>query len=265
MTPSNVLLFLPDEHNPWVAGFLGHPCVRTPNLDALAMSGTVFTRAWTPSPICVPARASLATGRYVHEHRCWDNALAYDGSQLSWMQELTQAGVLVDSIGKLHFAGPDAPVGFRQQIEAVHIDAGIGQVWGSVRNPLPERSGLPKLFDRMGAGESDYNRFDARVTNAACAWLREHARDTTPWALFVGLVAPHFPLVVPQRHLDRVLADPSLEACLPSSIDEAPHHPWVARMIAFQDFDAALGSDEDRKSTRLNSSHTDISRMPSSA
>src|SRR4051794_35136753 len=103
MKASNVLVLLPDEHNPWIVGYLGHPCVRTPHLDSLAARGTAFTRAWTPSPICVPARASLATGRYVHQHGCWDNAIAYDGTMRSWMQELSESGVVVDSIGKLHF------------------------------------------------------------------------------------------------------------------------------------------------------------------
>ncbi|MBT8005234.1 MAG: sulfatase-like hydrolase/transferase, partial [Rhodospirillales bacterium] len=57
-----------DEHNPKFLGCAGHDLVKTPNLDALAARGTRFTSAYTNSPICVSARASLATGRYVHEH-----------------------------------------------------------------------------------------------------------------------------------------------------------------------------------------------------
>jgi hypothetical protein len=55
------------------------PLVRTPTLDAVAAGGTRFTRAWTPSPICVPARASLATGRWVHDLGTWDSAQPYSG------------------------------------------------------------------------------------------------------------------------------------------------------------------------------------------
>ena len=72
----NVLLLCSDEHDPRHSGFMGSPVVRTPHMDRLAATGTVFRRAYTPSPICVPARASLATGRWVHDHRCWDNAIA---------------------------------------------------------------------------------------------------------------------------------------------------------------------------------------------
>ena len=67
MTPANLLFLLSDEHNPGCAGFRGHPLVKTPNLDRLAARGTDFTAAYTSCPICVPARASLATGRHVHE------------------------------------------------------------------------------------------------------------------------------------------------------------------------------------------------------
>ncbi|MGE4337812.1 MAG: sulfatase-like hydrolase/transferase [Pigmentiphaga sp.] len=244
---SPVLFLLADEHNPWVAGFMGHPCVRTPHLDALAARGTVFERAWTTSPLCVPARASLATGRYVHQHRYWDNAIAYDGAVPSWMQVLSEHDVDVDSIGKLHFRQESDPVGFRRQIIPVHIQDGVGQVWGSVRDPLPDEAAGSGMFKRMGAGESPYNRYDMDVSRRACDWLRERAREgrAGPWLLFCSLVAPHFPLVVPERYLQRVLDDPSLEACLPEAGGE--HHPWVARMLAYMDHDASLGSDERRR------------------
>ena len=79
MTPTNLIVILSDEHNKRVTGCYGHPLIKTPNLDKLAARGTRFTSAYTNCPICVPARASFATGQYVHKHRCWDNAIAYDG------------------------------------------------------------------------------------------------------------------------------------------------------------------------------------------
>ena len=57
--PQNLLVIMSDEHNPKVAGYAGHPIINTPALDGLAARGTRFTAAYTPSPICVPARASL--------------------------------------------------------------------------------------------------------------------------------------------------------------------------------------------------------------
>ena len=76
MPPTNMLIIMADQHNPKMLGCGGHDCVKTPNLDALASRGTRFDRAYTNSPLCVPARASFATGQYVHDHCCWDNAIA---------------------------------------------------------------------------------------------------------------------------------------------------------------------------------------------
>ncbi|HVX71564.1 MAG TPA: sulfatase-like hydrolase/transferase, partial [Devosia sp.] len=64
MQPSNILFILSDEHSRRVLGCYGHPMIKTPHLDALAARGVRFADAYTNSPICVPARASLATGRY---------------------------------------------------------------------------------------------------------------------------------------------------------------------------------------------------------
>ena len=67
MKPQNLLILFSDEHNPKVLGAANHPFISTPHLDALAARGTRFTQGSTPCPICVPARAALATGRYNHE------------------------------------------------------------------------------------------------------------------------------------------------------------------------------------------------------
>ena len=122
MKPQNLLILFSDEHNPKVLGAGGHPFISTPNLDALAASGTRFTQGTTPCPICVPARASLATGRYVNEIGYWDNADAYEGRVPSWHHLLRDQGHRVVSIGKLHFRGhPGDDHGFSEEIIPMHI------------------------------------------------------------------------------------------------------------------------------------------------
>src|SRR5271166_646365 len=111
--PQNLLIIMSDEHNPKIAGYAGHRIVSTPALDTLAAGGCCFTSAYTPSPICVPARASLATGLPVHRHRAWDNATAYDGRIPGWAHVLRNRGHDVAAIGKLHYRGhPDEDYGF---------------------------------------------------------------------------------------------------------------------------------------------------------
>lgn len=80
MKPSNLLFIMSDEHNRAVMGCSGHKMILTSNLDRLAAAGTRFTDAYCISPICVPSRASFATGQYVNRIRFWDNAIPYDGT-----------------------------------------------------------------------------------------------------------------------------------------------------------------------------------------
>src|SRR5204863_21953 len=93
----NFLVIMSDEHNPKVAGYAGHPLAYTPSLDALAARGTTFSSAYTTSPVCIPARAGFACGKYIHQIGFWDNADAYDGSVPSWHHLLRSRGHRVDS------------------------------------------------------------------------------------------------------------------------------------------------------------------------
>lgn len=248
MRPANLLFLLSDEQDGRYMGAAGHGLVRTPHLDRLAARGTRFTDAYTTSPICVPARASVATGRWAHETRCWDNASAYRGHPSGWGHALMAAGRRVESIGKLHFANAEDPTGFSAQHLPMHLDGGVGQVWGSVRDPLPTEPRRSPIFDELGGGCSAYNRYDVSVAQAAARWLHRAASQPsdTPWALQVGFVAPHFPLVVPQRLLD--LYPP--ESMPPIRL--APRcgykrHPWVEAHVRHTDHDAALGTDARRR------------------
>ncbi|MEM8689614.1 MAG: sulfatase-like hydrolase/transferase, partial [Pseudomonadota bacterium] len=74
MAAKNMLIIMSDEHSFETAGCYGHPIVQTPNIDRLAARGARFTNAYTPSPICVPTRAAIQTGRHVHEIGTWDSA-----------------------------------------------------------------------------------------------------------------------------------------------------------------------------------------------
>ena len=244
----NTLFILSDEHDPRVMGAAGHALAQTPNLDRLAARGVRFTNAYTPSPVCVPARASLATGRWVHDIGYWDNATGYDGRVPGWGHRLLAAGHRVESIGKLHYRNGADPTGFGAQHEPLHLMDGVGQVWGSVRDPMPETIGRSPLFDKIGPGESPYNRYDERIAACAAQWLEERSRapDAKPWTLFVGLVAPHFPLVVPQTFFDLYPLDRiPLPKLLPR--DGYRRHPWVERNARHCDHDAAFADDDHRR------------------
>jgi choline-sulfatase len=130
----------------------------------------------------------------------------------------------------------------------MHLADGVGQVWGSVRDPLPHEPRPSRLFRQLGPGESRYNRYDAASGEQAARWLLERGvtPDPQPWTLFVGFVAPHFPLVVPPRYLEGIPVD---DLPLPRLLPRDGHvrHPWVQRFVDFSDADAELGTDARRR------------------
>ena len=98
----NLLFLFSDQHAQKIAGCYGDPVAITPNLDALAARGVVFDQAYCPSPICVPSRMSLLTGRYPYAQECWtnDDVLASDRPTLA--HALGAAGYEPGLIGRLH-------------------------------------------------------------------------------------------------------------------------------------------------------------------
>lgn len=216
-----------DEHSKKWLGCYGSTIVETPNLDQLAARGTVFTNAFTASPVCVPARAAFATGRYIHETGFWDNADPYDGSVRSWHHELRDNGHQAVSIGKLHFRGTKDDNGFSEEIVPMHVLDEKGDLLGLVRDDLPVRDGAWKMARPAGPGDTSYTRYDRLIASRAQTWLQEAPkRPAKPWVLFVSFVAPHFPLIAPPEHYyryhGRELPTPKLYGKT-----DRPSHPFL--------------------------------------
>jgi choline-sulfatase len=229
---TNFLFIFSDEHTRDITGCYGDKVVRTPNIDALAARGTRFTNAYTNCPICVPARASLATGRYVHELGNWDNANAFTGSVRSWHQRLRESGHRVTSIGKLHFRSTRDDNGFSDERLPLHILDGKGDLLGLIRRPKPApRGNMPSLARDSGPGETPYNDYDRKICASAIDWLRSEApkhRDR-PWALFVSFIRPHFPLLAPPAYY--AMYDPeSIPPPRLRAAGERPAHPVLAAL-----------------------------------
>ena len=241
MKPANLLFILSDQHQAAALGCDGHPLVQTPHLDRLAESGTRFTNAYTPCAICVPARAALATGRYVHQIACWDNGFPYDGRLKSWGHRLNEAGYQVDSIGKLHFRSAADSNGFTREIEPMHVVEGMGDPSSGIRDGSLRRNSRAGITE-AGIGETTYQQYDIRSRNHAIRWLQDHASDERPWALFLSFVTPHPPFLSPAQTGNLYPPD---QIELPPQWQQSdwPDHPalqTMRRFFAFEEpFDAA--------------------------
>ncbi len=234
--PSNLLIIMSDEHSRKILGCYGNDIVQTPHLDRLAARGTVFERAYTPCPICVPARASFATGQYGHATRHWNNATPYIGNEASWGHFLQRAGHSVGSIGKLHYRDADDDTGFDFQQMPMHLVGGVGDVLGCVRDPLPVRWKNRALAEGAGRGETSYTAYDRDITSATVAWLHDRAQSPErdqPWTVFSSVVCPHFPLTAPNAFYD-MYAGKGLMPEKPLDDDE---HPWLVALRTCFNYD----------------------------
>jgi choline-sulfatase len=231
--PANLLFFLSDNHNRALTGCYGHPKATTPNLDRIAARGVRFANAYSASPLCCPARAAIATGRFPHQTGFFDNAIVYDGSVPSWMRRLREQGHHVASIGKLHFRSTEDDNGFSEELLPMHILDGKGGIQMLLRGFDDEQvnPGQFELYmERSGIGTAPYQSFDVKITEAAEAWLEEHGRgQEKPWVLFVSYPSPHPPFRVPER-LYRL--HPEDEVPLPKHFrpGERAEHPALAHL-----------------------------------
>lgn len=199
--------------------------VRTPNIDRLAKEGVSFLNAFTPDPICVPARAVITTGNY--SHKCTglkSNSGRIKDDQPKLAGIFASAGYRTCAIGKLHYV-PYSPPGESRLVhgfEYVELNE-EGRVLARF-DPLGEMEGLEDYHDFLRAhGWSGYTRAhgignndvhpspsplpldlheEAWVAERSIAWLRQHIErePEKPFLLFASFAKPHPPYDPPRPY-----------------------------------------------------------------
>ncbi len=247
----NCLIIMADEHAPNVLGCAGHPVAQTPNLDKLAGQGTRFTSAYTPSPICVPARAGFQTGKYVFETRNWSNAMPYHGETESWGHRLKDAGHDFVSVGKLHFRSSEDDNGFSREIVPLHCKGGRGWIQGLLRRQR-RHADTSEYAKAIGPGEDGYTDYDRRVTSETLQWLDQEATapKDKPWVLFVSYLRPHYPLTCPKEFYDLYPLD-RLPPIRYGGFEKEFAHPVLAAFRCYNNYDDYF-TDEERQIARAS-------------
>jgi choline-sulfatase len=226
----NLLFLFSDQHTQRIAGCYGDPVAHTPNLDRLAHEGVAFDNVYCPSPLCVPSRMSMLTGRYPFEQECWTNDDYLRSDAATWVHAVGAAGYRPALAGRLHSMGPDQLHGYAERMVGDHSPN-----WGGV--PRHDLGVLDKANDpwrqsleRSGVGQSAYQVKDAETAAAACAYLRERSRDRRtgrldPFCLTVGFLLPHPPYVAWRSDYERFAG-----RVPPPTFGEppSPTHPWEA-------------------------------------
>ena len=92
MTRPNFLFFITDQHRADYLGCYGHPVLRTPHIDSIAARGTRFTRFYVATPVCMPNRSSLMTGRMPSVHGVRSNGSPLPLQSNTFVDALRAAG-----------------------------------------------------------------------------------------------------------------------------------------------------------------------------
>ena len=223
----DILLIMPDQMRGDCLSALGHPAVRTPNLDALVRQGAAFTQAYTTVPSCIPARHSLLTGLFPQT----SGVVGFRVRPIRWPtlpQRLGEAGYGTVLVGRyMHQTPAKEPYGYERMIlGSTHVDNDDYDHY--LRKTVPESGGIRKL---VGSLEITYNGWRANP------WPLDHGLHPTEWIvaqarkvvadgpadrplfLTASFYAPHPPLFPPKPYFDRVL-----KRTLPAPA----HGDWVA-------------------------------------
>lgn len=189
-TRPNILVFLTDDHGQWAQHAYGNSELLTPNMNQLAKRGTRMMQAFTPCPVCSPARASFFTGRMPSQHGIHDwlsnsNDLAHPGlrGQTLLSELMKNAGYHTGLIGKWHCGQTrDPQPGFDRW-----FSYWIGQ---GTHDGKQQFSDQGNLVLEEGAQSP-------LLTRRAVDFLQDHQRnkgaDGMPFFLFIGYVDTHSP------------------------------------------------------------------------
>lgn len=198
----NLLYIHSDQHSPFVTGCYGDPIVETPHLDSLSANGVVLDNVYCPSPICVPSRMSMLTGRHPYENRVWTNSQILSSGIPTFAHAMGAAGYRPMLIGRMHSLGPDQLHGYADRLVGDHgaNQAGTGE--GVNRGALQGCAGPSRVsLTNSGPGQSSYQVHDEDVTAATVNYLnrlgvkKRSGIGDEPFSVSVGFMLPHQPFV----------------------------------------------------------------------
>ncbi len=197
----NLLYIHSDQHNPAVMGCGGDALIRTPNLDRLAKNGALFENVYCPSPVCVPSRMSMLTGRFPYENEVWTNAQTLSSAIPTFAHAMGAAGYRPVLIGRMHAIGPDQLHGYAERLIGDHCSNFHGGRPPDHGMLTGTQEPLRVSLEKSGTGQNAYQVHDEYVTAATVDYLnriavkRQSGVGEKPFCITVGFMLPHQPFV----------------------------------------------------------------------
>jgi choline-sulfatase len=204
----NIVLIVSDQHRGDWLGASGNRLVTTPNLDRLAAEGVNFTQAYCASPLCVPSRMSLMSGREPHRTDVYGNEDYLASDVPTFAHAAAIAGYDTVLCGRMHFVGPDQRHGFQERLVGditPSYPGGPKTDYAHLRGTTdPDRISI----ELAGPGKSPVLDYDAAVVLACEEYVqkRVECEAATPLLMTVGLYGPHAPYTSPSEEFEAALA-----------------------------------------------------------
>lgn len=196
----NVLFIAVDDLNDWVGCLGGHPDAKTPNIDRLAQSGLLFTRAYCPGAICGPSRAAILSGAHPSASGVWEvgdlemRSFFPKDSLVTLPERFLRHGYASIGTGKV-FHYPNDEASWSKYYHVGGYPAPDPMPGSGVEIETPYRE-----FDWGSIDKPDAEFVDVRHTDWAIQRLAE--QGDKPFFLALGIIKPHLPWHVPKRFFD---------------------------------------------------------------
>ena len=184
--PRNIVFILADDHRYDAMGFMGHPIVKTPNMDRIARAGVHLRNAFVTTALCSPSRATILTGLYAHQHHVVDNNSPVPAGTVFFPQYLQNAGYQTALVGKWHMGNDDG--GPQRGFDRWVSFKGQGSY-------LPSPDGLN--VDGKQIPQKGY--ITDELTDYALDWLKTRDRSR-PFFLYLSHKGVHSDFVPAERH-----------------------------------------------------------------
>ena len=202
---TNFVVVLCDDLGYGDIGCFGHPHIKTPHLDQLALDGVRLTDCYAAAPVCSPSRSGLLTGRIPNRLGVYDWIPANSPMHLQ-SQEITIATLLKKSgyqtchVGKWHCNGH-----FNSPEQPQPKDHGFDHWFSTQNNAAPSHKN-PVNFVRNGKKVGLIEGYSSQIiVDEAISWLGQ--RDSSkPFLLMVWLHSPHEPIATANKFSDQYSA-----------------------------------------------------------
>jgi choline-sulfatase len=239
----NILLIMADQLAARALPFHGHPVVKTPHLSRLAAEGVVFENAYSTSPLCAPARATVMNGLLSSRSGVYDNAAEFPSAIPTWAHYLRREGYKTCLSGKMHFVGPDQLHGLEERLTTDIYPADFG--WTPDWRLKQERidwwyHNMTSVLQPGIAEMTNQLEFDDDVCFQATRKIYDHVRFDAdkPLAMVVSFTHPHDPYAARKQFWDLYRdQDIDLPILGPVTSDKRdPHHQRLHDMSAMGDY-----------------------------